>query len=72
MYRPVLLRRIVILKKSSKECGGGCRAYLRRCLRFEKEALSLLHVLGGCGNRATGEFESLYFRNTGTAMVRLG
>ena len=24
--RPVLLRRIVILKKSSKECGGGCRA----------------------------------------------
>ena len=52
-----------------KICKSTAIDYLRRCLRFEKEALSLLHVLGGCGNRATGEFESLYFRNTGTAMA---
>ena len=52
-----------------KICKSTAIDYLRRCLRFEKEALSLVHVLGGCGNRATGEFESLYFRNTGTAMA---
>ena len=53
------------LKKNKSLKGTKIVAYLQKCLGLESAALALFHVLTGCGNRASGEFASLRYRNCG-------
>ena len=53
----------VKVSKNSANDGIGTTRFLQLCREMEEAALVLVHVLSGCCNRATNEYEAMTYRN---------